>query len=466
MSQTLDVTNTTAKWQPYSQYKASGVEWLGEIPEHWEVKRLKQITTLVSRGNSPEYVSESSIQVINQACIYWDGLHLQNVKYQQEVDISDWKGLLRKNDLLLNSTATGTLGRAAIFAQTGTFIADGHVTIIRLRAELMDVRFVFYLLYSPIYQRYIYSALISGSTNQIELSKESLRATPIYVPPLPEQLAIAAFLDREAASINALIAKKQQLITLLRERRIALISHAVTKGLDPTMPMKNSGVAWVGEIPSHWEVKRLKFVTPKGLVNGLFKKRDDFGSGTKLVNVADIYTNNFLINLDSLDRVKAEPHEIATYKVSPGDIFFVRSSLKIEGVGVSACVTEVTESTVFECHLVRLRLSSEQAVPKYIINYLNSSLSRQRLISLSQTTTMTTIGQDELASLEIALPPLQEQQAIVDYLDKETTRIDALIARIEDGIKKLQEYSTALISAAVTGKIDVRNITTKAEEKM
>jgi type I restriction enzyme S subunit len=217
---------------------------------------------------------------------------------------------------------------------------------------------------------------------------------------------------------------------------------------------KDSGVEWLGEIPAHWQIKRLKYSLQGGLVNGLFKKKEQFGSGTKLVNVVDLYQHTFTVNFESLERVNAEQQEIEAYQVLPGDIFFVRSSLKLEGVGASACVSKVPEPTVFECHLVRVRPCQKWVLPKYLINYLNASLTRQRLVALAETTTMTTIAQPKLASLEVVVPPLPEQQAIASFLDRETTKIDALIAKKELLIELLQEKRTVIISHAVTKGLD------------
>lgn len=217
---------------------------------------------------------------------------------------------------------------------------------------------------------------------------------------------------------------------------------------------KDSGVEWLGEIPEHWQAKRLKYLLQGGLVNGLFKKKEQFGSGAKLVNVVDLYQDTYTVNFESLERVKAEQQEIEAYQVLPGDIFFVRSSLKLEGVGASACVSKVPEPTVFECHLVRVRPCQKWVLPKYLINYLNASLTRQRLVALAETTTMTTIAQPKLGTIEVVVPPLPEQQTIASFLDRETAKIDALIAKKERLIELLQEKRTAIISHAVTKGID------------
>lgn len=255
---TSEITPAIRKWKPYPGYKYSGVEWLGTIPEHWSFSTLKLLAPIVQRGKSPDYVEEGGIPVINQACVYWEGLRLENIKYDSGKDGNDGKGRLFTGDVLVNSTGTGTLGRASVFRHEETHLADGHVTVVRVDQTTELAEYFFYLLQTPIYQGFIYVALVSGSTNQIELSRESFRATPTIVPPINEQARIVRFLDRETAKIDELVAKKERLIELLQEKRATLITRAVTKGLPstgsrqatPNVPMKHSGVEWLGEIPA------------------------------------------------------------------------------------------------------------------------------------------------------------------------------------------------------------------------
>jgi type I restriction enzyme S subunit len=218
------------KWKRYQRYRDSGLPWLGEIPVEWDVIPLKRLTCFVSRGNSPDYVDNSDIAIINQACIYWAGLRLFNVKYQRDVDVSGWKGRLKRGDLLINSTGTGTLGRAAIFVCDGEFIADSHVTIVRTINPLLSVDYLYYLIQSSLYQGYIYAAIVSGATNQVELSRDGLRAMPMVVPPILEQRHIATFLNRRIAKIDALIGQVND--PVLREYRAVLISSAVSGMID------------------------------------------------------------------------------------------------------------------------------------------------------------------------------------------------------------------------------------------
>jgi len=457
--------SSIGRWKTYPTYKDSGVEWLGEIPEHWEVKRLKFVCQISpSKSDIAHFPLDMEVSFLPMERIGEDGtIALEETRLIEQV--RQGYTYFRDGDVIVAKiTPCFENGKGALCHSLVNGIGFGSTELYVLRPKKEnEPKFIYYLTKSEMF-RVIGAAMMQGAAGQQRVPAEFVSNFQIGFPPFPEQRAIATFLDHETTRINALIAKKERMIELLREKRTALISHAVTKGLDPTVQMKDSGVEWLGEIPEGWEVRRLKNVIQNGLVNGLFKKKDQYGSGTKLVNVTDLYNDNFLINFADLGRVEAEQEEHETFKVLAGDIFFVRSSLKLEGVGSSACIMDVPEPTVFECHVVRIRPSSKLVIPKYLINYFNSSLVRQRLVALAETTTMTTISQPKLASLEVVVPSLAEQLAIIDYLDHETTKIDALISRIREGIEKLKEYSTALISAAVMGKIDVRGVAIEAKQ--
>ncbi len=278
----------------------------------------------------------------------------------------------------------------------------------------------------------------------------------VPVPPSCEQTVIAAFLDRETGKIDALVAEQEKLIALLKEKRQAVISHAVTKGLYPDAPMKPSGIEWLGDVPAHWDVNQLRRYLDIGLSNGIFKRKEEFGEGARLVNVSDLYRLNFKIDFSILDCVHCDEDEKVAYRVENGDIFFVRSSLKIEGVAVAAVAEQPPEGTVFECHLVRARCNHDLVLPRFLSFLLVASQYRYRLISLSKVTTMTTIKQESLASLPIVMPTLSEQREIVLHVEGSMQTIDNLCEQSKRAITLLKERRAALISAAVTGQIDVR----------
>ena len=203
-------------------------------------------------------------------------------------------------------------------------------------------------------------------------------------------------------------------------------------------------------INNHWEKRRLKDILVGGLTNGIFKTNDQYGDGYKLVNVTDLYQDNFKIDYESLDRVLATEDEYNLYRVDAGDIFFVRSSLKLEGIGVSALIEDVPEETVYECHIVKAKPNTKKILPQYLIYLLNSASIRERLVAISNTVTMTTISQPKFSSLDFSIPTLTEQQTIANYLDKQTARIDSLIQNKKKQIEKLKELRLITITHAVT----------------
>ena len=219
--------------------------------------------------------------------------------------------------------------------------------------------------------------------------------------------------------------------------------------MKPYATYKPSGVPWLGDVPGHWDVLSLRHAMDGLAMNGLFKKSEEFGRGTPLVNVSDLFQESFAVDVDSLERVACTPEEIEKYAVQEGDLFLVRSSLKLEGIAQFAVARVVKEPTVFECHIVRIRPDLVLTCPLFLSYYLNAPFARQSLVSRSKTTTMTTIDQNEALSTPMLLPLLDEQRAIADYLDVETARIDTLIHEKEELIGLLREARTSVIDRAV-----------------
>ncbi len=378
--------------------------------------------------------------------------------YRRIEDKEKVRRLLKFGDLLLEKSGGGEktlVGQVVLFDKNFEAITSNFVAKMTPNSGF-DGRFLNYV-FSRLYGDRINYCSIKQNTGIQNLDSDSYLAEKVGFPAFEEQQKIAQFLDHETAKIDTLIEKQQRLIELLKEKRQAVISHAVTKGLNPNAPMKDSGVEWLGEVPEHWEVKRLKDVLSEPVKNGLFKKKEQFGTGSFLVNVGDLYADNYFINLETLERVITTPDERKMYKVEAGDIFFVRSSLKLEGIGRSACFLENHDDVVFECHIVNARPNKQLMSSKYLTRYLNSLPVSQEFVSRSKTTTMTTIDQSNLVTINVVVPPKKEQLEIDDYLDKQISKIEKAENYALDSIDLLKERRTALISAAVTGKIDVRN---------
>ncbi len=445
----------------YPAYKDSGVVWFGPIPQHWDTGQLKFRLSNNDGGVWGDDFADDGTIVLRSTEITLDGswnLEAPAIRTLNKYEIEKTRLLI--GDLLITKSSGSEkhIGKTALVTQEVEKLDacySNFMQRVRPRNNL-ESRFLHFFLNSSL-AREQYNYHSTTTTGLANLNAVIIGNLRVPIAPLPEQQAIVDFLDRKTAQIDALIDKKQRQIELLQEHRTALINQAVTKGLNPDVPIKDSDIEWLGEIPRHWEVVCLKYLLQNGLSNGIFKKKDQFGQGTKLVNVSDLYQDNYLVDFDSLERVQTNLDETEKFLVSPGDIFFVRSSLKLEGVGVSVCITDAPEPTVFECHVVKVSPNKGLVNPIFLIYYLNSFLARHRLVALAETVTMTTLRQSQISSLEIAVPPLDEQSVIVEHLVKLNNKIQYSIRNICSEIKALGEYRTALISAAVTGKIDVRS---------
>ena len=291
-----------------------------------------------------------------------------------------------------------------------------------------------------------------NGTTFLELSKQNLDVVPLPVPGPTEQRTIAAFLDRETARIDALIVKKQRLIELLAEKRSALISQAVTKGLNPDAPMKDSGVEWLGEIPAHWDVARVKFVaklesghTPSKQVPEYWENCDiswvSLNDSKQLAACDYISETKYQINRLGLDNSSARV-------LPPGAVVFTRDAT----IGLAAITTK--EMAVSQ-HLIAW-IPNNQIRAEYLLRVFN--VMKAHLDSYTFGATIKTIGMPDVKKLVTTLPPLDEQKAIEEFVQTNMSQLDRLASSVESAIAILQEYRNAVIAAAVTGKIDVRGL--------
>jgi type I restriction enzyme S subunit len=290
------------------------------------------------------------------------------------------------------------------------------------------------------------------------VSPDQVASSFVGLPPLPEQRAIAAFLDRETARIDALVAKKERLIALLQEQRTALITRAVTRGLDPTVPMKDSGVEWLGEIPAHWEVKRLRHLVAR-IEQGWSPDCENREADEDEWGVLKAGCVNRGAFLES--EHKALPGAlmpIVSLEIAEGDLLMSRASGSRELVGSVAVVPKCRPRLLLCDKVFRLHPYVERADRYFLAYAMNSRVARSQIeVVLSGGSGLANnIAQEVVKDLLFAQPGLPEQRAIAAFLDRETARIDTLIAKVREAIERLKELRTALISAAVTGKIDVR----------
>ena len=440
------VQNTPRRYRPYPRYKDSGVEWLGEIPAHWEVKRLKHLCSrsAVYGANEPADAYESEGARFLRTTDITDGGRLVGDGVYLPVDTVHGY-LLEDGDILFSRS--GTIGRSFLYRKSlhGACAYAGYLVRF-VPGPMLDSCFAFYFSKSKSFERWLGGAVIASTIGNVNGQKFANVEMPC--PPYNDQRAIAAFLDRETARIDAMIEKKRRQIELLQEKRAALISHAVTKGLDPNAPMRDSGVEWLGEIPADWEVKRLKYLAtlnPESLA-------DDTDPTLEMVYV-DIGGVDNLGRIGEREQLTfASAPSRARRLVRDGDVILstVRTYLR-----AIAPIRNPEPGMVVSTGFAVVR-PEDDLTTDYAAYALRAPYFVERIVANSKGVSYPAINESEIATYELAGPPLPEQRAIAAFLDRETARIDALAEKVEKSIDLLREYRTALISAAVTGKIDVR----------
>ncbi len=433
------MTTSISYLKPYPAYKPSGIEWLGEVPAHWEVRRLKYLAT----------VNDEALPETTDPDMEFTYVDIGNVDYFRGItgteDLvfedapSRARRIVRQGDVIISTVRTYLKAIARIEQTDDNLIVSTGFAVIRPRN--LDDGFVAYALSSSYFVDRVVAHSVGVSYPAINASE--LTCLDIAFPPHPEQQAIAAFLDRETARIDALVSRKERLIELLQEKRAALISRAVTKGLDPDASLKDSGVEWLGEIPTRWEVKRLKYLAD--FINGAAFKPAEWGTeGTAIIRIQ---------NLNGGDEFNYSAHKLPVkYVAQRGDLLFGWSGNRGTSFGPFRWWRE-GEHYVNQ-HIFRvIPFNVDEEWLYWALKAVTFHVERQAHGIIG----MVHITRDELGG--ISLPFLQlvsEQQAIAAFLDQETAKLDSLVIKVQEAIERLRELRTALISAAVTGRIDVR----------
>ncbi len=455
MSQAQKVEMPTAqrRYKPYVACKDSGVEWLGEIPAHWEVKRLKHIARL-----NPETVREDHDPGMEIVYVDIGGVdNLGRIIERESLTFgaapSRARRIVRDGDVIVSTVRTYLRAIAAIREpELGTIVSTGFA-VIRPAGELTTDFAAYALRASYFVERVVAN---SKGVSFPAINESEMATYEIARPPEPEQRVIAAFLDRETARIDALVAKKERLIELLQEKRTALITRAVTKGLDPNVPMKDSGVEWLGEIPAHWEVLNAGRVINR-IEQGwspVAEDRQAEDGEWGVIKLSAVVKGSFVPS-----EHKAMPADLSPdtrYEIRDGDFLLTRANTP-DLVG-DVCVVRSTPPRLMLCDLVyRLDLRSDRVVPAFLTYWFLSPSGRYQIEveARGSSQSMVKVSQGLIRAWTVVLPPAAEQRAIATFLERERTRIDALIATVRQAIDRLKELRTALISAAVAGKIDV-----------
>ena len=419
------------QYQPYPEYRNSGVEWLGKIPEHWEARRLK-------------FAAE-----IQNGCDY------------KEVESSEGYPVFGSGGAFRFATEYLYDGESVLFGRKGTIDKPLYVN-----EKFWTVDTMFYsVIMDETHGRFLYFFatimqfnFLATQTALPSITQGDLGNYLIAFPSFQEQQTIARFLDHKTQQIDQLLAKKQTLIDKLNEQRIALITHAVTKGLNPDVTLKDSGVEWLGEVPEHWEIFRLRFLVDQ-IEQGWSPQCFNYPADDDVWGVLKVGC----VNGNQFNEIenKELPNDIEPrieYEIRAGDILISRANTK-ELLGSAALVSDSVRSHLLLCDKLYRLISNKTLINEFFILFLRSFATRPHYEkeATGASGSMQNIGQDTVKNLPLTVPPIAEQREIVAYLEEKTGRIDRMVALNQQAIDKLKEYRTALITAAVTGKMDVRH---------
>ncbi|WP_172969703.1 restriction endonuclease subunit S [Rhodanobacter sp. T12-5] len=438
----------------YAEYKDSGVAWLGEVPAHWEITPLKRLFQIVG-GSTPK--SDNSE--------FWDG----DIVWVSPADLSKLDSL-KITDSARKITSEGLASCATTLVPTGSLVLSTRAPIGSLAiadVELCTNQGCKSLVSTGASKSTFYAYMLLASTEQLnlrgkgttflELSADELGAFRAVRPQVDEQSAIVAFLDRETGKIDALIAEQEKLLTLLAEKRQATISHAVNRGLNPSAPMKDSGVPWLGEVPAHWKVLALRRLIDRfeqGWSPECEARPTDPGEWGVLkagcVNGGEFDAQeNKTLPLSLVPREELE--------LKSGDVLMSRASGSPKLIGSVACVMNPPSHLMLSDKIFRIRLSAD-VDPRFFAVAMGSTPLRQQIEQAigGAEGLANNLPQASIKDFWMSLPPVEEQLTIVDFLVCERAKLDDLAWTAERAIALLKERRSALIAAAVTGKIDVR----------
>ena len=432
---------------PYPAYKPSGVDWLGDVPAGWDVRRLKHAVSLVTDKVDAEDANGRYVGLEHVES--WTGRLVEAARDDAEDDDEAESGGSRfAADDVLFGKLRPYLAKVHQAAEAGVCSTE----LLVLRGRAMMPRFLMYHLLTP-----GFIEVVDGSTYGTKMPRANWQAIgnlPIPLPPLAEQRGIAGFLDRATARVDALVAKKRRLLGLLAEKRQALITHAVTRGLDPHAPTRPTAINWLGDVPEHWEVKQVRHLTPPGrrVMYGIVLPGPDVSDGVHIVKAHNCAPGH----------LKPELMSKTTHEIESG---YERSRLRegdiVYGIRGTVGAAEIVPPELVGANLTQdaARISPGEGIePRWLLYAVRSSAFFAELESGMTGTGVKGINIRDLKKGHLAVPPPEEQRTLVAHLDAATARLDELSAKVAAAIGRLAEYRAALITAAVTGRVDVRGL--------
>lgn len=437
-------------WPAYPEYREADVNWLGAIPTSWSIERMSWLFNDISSGTTPESGNLD----------FYDG----DINWVTTGELRE-KGVSQTQKKVTRS-ALATYSALKIYPAGTLLIAMYGATIGRLgwldapactnqaccafaNPKRISTRFAYYALTAA----RDHLILLASGGGQPNINQDKLRSLRIAVPSRPEQAVIVDFLDRETAKIDALIAKQEQLIATLREDRTATITDAVTRGLDPSVEIRETGSEWLAAVPRHWSTSRLKWLTSLITSGSRGWAQYYADEGDYFVRIGNLCRGSLGFDDSDVNFVQVPPGAEGSRTITrDGDLLFSITAY----LGSVAVVDQAHSSAYVSQHVSLVRLISGQLDPMYAGYAALSEVGQRQLKENAYGGTKSQLSLGDIGDLELPLPPVPEQRRIVEFLHERCSRIDILIAKAAEVIETLREYRSALIADAVTGKIDVR----------
>jgi type I restriction enzyme S subunit len=434
-----------AKLKPYEEYREVDLPWVEKVPSHWEISYIKYLfnisrgrviakTELDDNGKYPVYSSQTE----NYGCLGYINT------YDYEGDKITW--------------TTDGENAGTVFLRRGKYNCTNICGVLTpISSE--NTMFIYHAL------RYIAAFYKRKDTNGYKIMSYEMAKIPIIIPPKKEQDQIAKFLDNRLSKISRFIKTKKKQVELLKEQKQAIINQAVTKGIDPNVPMKDSGVEWIGEIPEHWKVGKLSNIS-RIILSGLDKKSYDGQKQVKLCNYTDVYNNHYITNDMDFMIATAKENEIKNLSLSKGDIIITKDSESWDDIGVPAYVNKDLENVLCGYHLAIIKVNTIDVFKQFLFKSFLSNYVVYQFNIKAKGVTRYGISYQDIRDTLIIIPPFEEQEEIVSFITSQIRVIDKAIDAIQKQIDLVKEYRTSLISEVVTGKVDVRDIAVEDIEEL
>ena len=433
----------------YESYKDSGIPWLGEVPAHWEVKRLRFTVNLNPVKSELDIPEDTLVSFIPMEAVNFD----KNLTLTEERNLDEvYKGYtyFKNGDVVLAKiTPCFENGKSAIAQNLTNGIAFGTTELHVLRSQnSINNHFLYYLIKSDSFMK-IGESEMYGAGGQKRIPEEFIKNFFIGLPPYYEQTAIAHYLDTKLGEIDVLIDKQQTLLEKLAEQRTAVITHAVTKGLNPAAAMKNSGVEWLGDVPAHWDVSPFKLVM-NSIIDYRGKTPEKTNSGVFLITARNI-KNGIIDYTLSQEFIDEDNYEEVMRRGLPklGQVLMTTEAPLGEVAQIDRTDVALAQ------RVLKFDGKKNKLDNRFLKYFILSKAFQASLYKFATGSTALGIKSERLSYLKSLLPPVTEQSAIANYLDQETAKIDRLCETVNQTIGRLKEYRTALITQAVTGKIKV-----------